>query len=329
MDDKTQLVDMAALGKAQKGVNASTYECMYPGCKENSIGSHSQQRRGQLLAIASKSGDVYAVEKNLYRYYKGIKAASLYSPYRKTPISEASVFPGFCSDHDKDLFLPIEKKQHIIGDPEQAALFFLRAISFEYTQKNRMSIFNSTYLHHTKESQESRRVMLLKKSLNGLEHYLKNEGAYALEKALDATTTDPEEKIRTSWIEIEKKLPISTACTFSPLMQFQTRYMEENPSENPPFVSFNIVPNEKTTHVVVSWLPEHDEYSQWLDDALNDKMELELLINQFPFGESEDTCISPSLWEQVSSDNQQLICAAIGYSRLYEQAATLPHVVKL
>ena len=132
-------------GKAQKKMNAQKHSCLFPGCKNNAISSHSQQRGGQLKAI-SKNGEVYSMEKNLYKLMKRSPEDGRVC-FKKTPISNASVFPGFCTEHDSKLFAPIEKQKLIIGNKHQAALFFLRAHSFEYLQKRQASIWDQYFLN--------------------------------------------------------------------------------------------------------------------------------------------------------------------------------------
>jgi|GEM_PF-3507329 len=53
-----------AASEANKFLNQQKYVCLYPGCNNFAISSHSQQRKRQLQSI-SENNHVYAVEKNL------------------------------------------------------------------------------------------------------------------------------------------------------------------------------------------------------------------------------------------------------------------------
>jgi hypothetical protein len=70
MDDRTyKRAVTRAFGKAQKKINKIRAKCFYPGCSLDAVESHSQQKLGQLRAIAEK-GEVYAVQRNHYQFLK-------------------------------------------------------------------------------------------------------------------------------------------------------------------------------------------------------------------------------------------------------------------
>ena len=56
---------MAGLGKVEKAANRRKYKCILPECNEDSIKSHSQQKRHQLESISEES-KVIAMKKSLY-----------------------------------------------------------------------------------------------------------------------------------------------------------------------------------------------------------------------------------------------------------------------
>ena len=122
-----------AVGKVQKRLGKLSVSCLYPGCNKLAINSHSQQKEGQLRAIA-KNGLVYGFKRNMVFHAKQI-AAARWNPLTTIGIAEASTFLGYCAGHDHALFSPIETRPLIPGDPEQASLLFLRAMSFEYAAK--------------------------------------------------------------------------------------------------------------------------------------------------------------------------------------------------
>ena len=163
----------------------------------------------------------------------------------------------------------------------------------------------------------------------GMHQYFTIDAPYCFEKAFESVISKKQYHINTAWVKIPKNLMVSTCCCFSPLMHMHTDYMMKNLNGVQPSVSFNVVPNKATTHVIVSWLKEHDRMASWFKDALNDNEELELLINQFSFGETEDTCISPELWENLNEEDRCLISKAVGYSRIFDAPAPLPRVIRL
>lgn len=100
--------------------------CLHPSanCSGGICDSHSIQQ-SKLSAIA-KAGHVYTVEFDLGEILK----KPLFDNLSRFGIEEASVFRGFCSTHDSDLFRPIET-QEFQCTPEQLFLYFYRAICRE------------------------------------------------------------------------------------------------------------------------------------------------------------------------------------------------------
>lgn len=325
--DEYQKKIMAAAGKAQKTADKASHTCLVPGCSAKAIGSHSQQRNGQLKAIA-KNGEVYAVEKNLYKALK--KQQQRYTVrFTRMPISKASVFPGFCSKHDSEIFSPIERAPLVVGNDSQAALLFLRAHAFEYLQKKRVYIWDKSFVesvghqltYDVKRNYEAKMI--------GISQYLELDAPYYFDTTFKALTSPTYDGLKSAWIEIPKNLLVSVSCCVSPLMHRHIDYMTDNHNDVQPAVSFSVVPNSKSTHVVVTWLNEHSDLSSWFREALNSDKELELLINQCVFGESEDTCISPTIWSKLSAEEKTLVEQAVGYTRELEMPAPIPAVVKL
>lgn len=322
-------MDMSAVGKAQKESNSYPHVCLHPECKERTIGSHSQQRRGQLLAIADDDEKVFSYERNIYQSIKQREVNENFNQYRRTPISVASVFPGYCSTHDRDLFAPIETASLEVGNKYQSDLLFLRACSFEVLQKKRAYTWNSSYLKNTSQDRTTGKYARLKKANVGIGHFLENDGAHMMERAFECIYKDGGSDIVSAWVEIPHNIQISSSCTFSPLAHFHAAILSDYSGKCLPFVSLSVVPNSNSTHVVISWLKEHHEYSSWIHDVVTNNEELEMWLNQFSLGESEDTCISPALWNKLSEDQKTLISDAVGYSRIYEHAAPVPRLIEL
>lgn len=316
-----------AAGKAQKKTDKKKHRCLVPGCTATAIASHSQQRGGQLNAI-SHNGEVYAVEKNLYKALKKGRPKHT-SFFTRMPISKASIFPGFCSKHDSLVFKPIERQPLAIGNLEQAALLFLRAHSFEYLQKKRIFLWNNYFLKDIggKLSLDLKRTYAAK--MKGIHQFLTYDASHYFEVLFSALIAKDFNYIESSWVEIPKNLQVSVSCCMSPLMHMHTSYMEANHEKVQPAVSFSVVPNSNSTHVTVSWLKEDSHLASWFHEAINDPSKVESLINQCIFGESEDTCISPILWEGLSEEERLSISKAVGFTRELEVPAPLPRVVTL
>src|SRR5574344_930379 len=91
---------IAAAQRVEKSMNAHPFPCLYPGCKELPIQSHSQQESGPLKAIQRK-GKVYTIRRRMETAFVDLsRSDDLLPPVCLTPISRATAFPGFCNQHE-------------------------------------------------------------------------------------------------------------------------------------------------------------------------------------------------------------------------------------
>ena len=78
---------LRVMGKLEGRLKKTHFRCLYPGCTRNAILSHSQQKEGQLRAIAVE-GCVYAMDHGFYSAAK-----------RPSDHEYKSIFYGVCRIH--------------------------------------------------------------------------------------------------------------------------------------------------------------------------------------------------------------------------------------
>lgn len=98
---------------------------MHGACSGDPISSHTISKSLGLNRIA-EAGHVLGLKHDISTLSKTNGRATL----GKIGINKMSVFPGFCTIHDKSLFAPIED-QLFEGKPEQCALLSYRAVARE------------------------------------------------------------------------------------------------------------------------------------------------------------------------------------------------------
>lgn len=116
-------------------------KCYHPdspaGCLGRPISSHTLQRSGALRQISEQS--------HVYSFYApgkiGNDFANDIDPVKRG-VRQASTFPGFCNEHDSNMFKPIETKP-LAPDVEQCFLMHYRAVAFEYWCKKHGKIENT------------------------------------------------------------------------------------------------------------------------------------------------------------------------------------------
>lgn len=110
--------ELAAWSKKRK--------CFYPDCETNSIASHLLQKNGILNRIAH--------ERHLYELgIDPFKPQTFY--FNKIGINEAFTFPGFCNEHDTQIFKEIETGDIDFNNYRTQLLFSYRILANELRKK--------------------------------------------------------------------------------------------------------------------------------------------------------------------------------------------------
>jgi len=104
-----------------------THKCLFPGCNKDAISSHSIQK-ALLKTIADKTNHLYRFSMNAEFTFNG----KIEVVIEKIGINKASIFFGYCSEHDTNLFLPIESNPLEEHNIEQNFLLLLRSLNKEY-----------------------------------------------------------------------------------------------------------------------------------------------------------------------------------------------------
>ncbi len=293
-----------AAGQIQKKLNKTDFPCLCPGCSQVAVSSHSQQKEGQLRAIA-KEGLVYSLNRNFFKTFTKTIEGEVEPLISKIGIQEASVFPGYCSQHDDMIFAPLEKSPLTHRNAKQAALLFLRAISLEYAVKRKMSLQMAMFAKAVESDADPRWQEFNSTWLQGINLFLEREGPFILGQIFDIITKNEYNRLHTSWIRLPKILPISLSTCVCPwLNEYYEKWSYDSPQA---MVSFSIVPSIKYTDVICSWLDYCHGDAAWLQSEMSSTQGLEKIINLFGIAESEDVCVNIDFWESQSQDLKQTI----------------------
>jgi hypothetical protein len=315
MDDQTwQNISRRAIAKAQKRAR-QLGNCLIPGCNQSPIDSHSQQRRGQLLAIAV-DGHVYAFKRDYlghfdtFRSFQGVAI-------ERVGVGKVSVFPGFCRTHDDNLFAGIEKQALCPADHKQAILLGLRAIAYESAQKRKVTGFYKALLKDVGSLMAPDIRERIEALCAGTDLYVKRESRYYLTYYLRATRDSENAPIVVLWKVIPKNLELSTSCCICPwLDDYFERWSAESPQS---IITFSVVPTSTVTHVVVTYPREIAADAEGIRKAFDDVPQLFTWIDRLAFAESEDTAVSPRLWESLPEETRQKIAFAIRHENFRGQ----------
>lgn len=100
-------------------------KCLEPAlsCKSPAINAHSVQNATAMSLIAD--------DNHVYELKMRIREGQPKCAFEKIGRNQASTFPGFCAQHDTELFKPIDTKSLSLDDREQLFLIAYRSISRE------------------------------------------------------------------------------------------------------------------------------------------------------------------------------------------------------
>lgn len=306
---------LAACQRVKATMDNQPFPCLYPGCGETPIGSHSQQRGGALKWIAR--GDcVCAIRRNnLANFIDGFTKGGEQSGIKLQKLAEVTTFPGFCNKHDTSLFLCIEQSVGLTqNNPNQALALHLRAVSYVYAMQRYQLNWLVGMCDSLPRNLWNKYFYLQVKDVINWGIMLPHDKLHYIDPCF---SDDAVEQIEWVWRVIPENIGVSCATCIPPLddedadrivgelINYENRTMR-GPR---PLVSLSVVPERERTHVVVVWnkcIGKYvREYAQIASS--NDPQVFQGWLNDAIFNRSEDFTLSPSLWESFDEDIKKKI----------------------
>ena len=242
-------------------------------------------------------------------------------------LREASAFQGYCANHDRDLFAPIERKPLIPNDPEQASLFFLRSISSEYAAKRKAVIHLDMFANTVGSDADPHWHEFYTVFTQGMKLFLLREGPFYLAQIFDIISMKDYGRLHTSWFRVAGTLPLSVTTSVCPWLN---DYHEKwSPTKPQPMASFSIIPAKDYTDVVSSWPDYCHTDSKWIQKEMETIEGVERLVNLLGVAESEDFCLNIDFWESLSNSAQELVLSNLHHDLFRGPLNKVPLVIKL
>ncbi|MNH07044.1 hypothetical protein D3C79_664240 [compost metagenome] len=286
----------ALLVKVEKYIDKKKYPCLYNGCTAPAIKSHSQQKNGPLRSIA-EAGKVYRLDDNLQKSYN-FGDGRFQIEFSQKGIGDSSLFRGFCNEHEK-LFSIFEDQEITPGNHKQFCVLFYRTLCYEKARKRRESDRLERFIEDGVHDLVTRRI--LKSKLDADRAELVTSCDYLIDKAFNMISSDDYSLLSSRYIRVQGNLNVSCSSVLNLHLDDYIAYRKDNPNSPLPGFTFNILPGNEYSYIVLSWLAEFDCHAQWLLEGVSEKESLEVLLNRFAFCDSEDACVNPSLWRSLSS----------------------------
>ena len=282
----------------------STKDCLAPQawldkCRGRIVRAHTVPKSGSLKTIA-RDGHVYSLDLSL----DGVRK----SPHGPVPklcgINRASTFTGFCSGHDNEIFLPLEKFV-FSGTPEQCFLLGYRALARElYT--HRAAIALSGLRQSLDKGKTLAEQMLIQANVHEFEIGLAarqrdiNRWKVLYDGILESRGFAP---VRAYIIEFEHPPPVMCSGAIWPEQDFVGANLQDGAdlSNALHLVCFTSFHGGERGVVAFTWLAMHDRTCRPFVESLDALPDADLTaaLLRFFFTHCENVHLEPPWWDAL------------------------------
>ncbi|MNW38387.1 SEC-C motif protein [compost metagenome] len=268
--------------------------CLYPGCTNPAINSHSIQN-SRFLKLLSKNGHVLQFDINL----KGSTADFLLGD--KGINTVASTFYGFCNIHDSPIFKKIEIGNNIFSTPEQYFLFAYRALAHSlYTSKE-------MYKFRTLIAKKKPMIVYSPQFQEDVINQKEIRESFQLYKNVfdQALLTSNWGELETILLIVNKPSLVAVSSCFSLPFDLRGNYLFQN--DRPKKMMMTVCSEDKKTYALFSWIKKEERYFNTFRKqllSLSEQQIVSLINNIIPFY-CENYFIAHELWETFSTEAKE------------------------
>lgn len=338
MTKELKKILLPLIKEAQDEVDRTAVWCLYPGCCNNAIASHSQQKH-QVLESIAVGGKVFCTSNDLTkRFARFLTVDDLDIEIKPVEIASASTFNGFCNEHDTELFAPIEKSVLEKGNKDQLRALYLRALSYELARQRMTLDFREKFIDKIScaeipddcQSFVANIYDGYKEDIREKHFLLDSDIHHYWIPFWKANCTMSE--YGWSWRTLPWNVGVSITSVFSPITEKQTaRFFNGHGCLMPrPITTFSVIPNANQTHIVMIWPNSSTPFMERMVYDFESPAEHVFLrlLNECVFTRSEDYCMSPALWNGLSKNEQQAIRFATHHEYYRGELSEVPQVIK-
>ena len=280
-------------------------KCLHPlagnaQCSGTVIAAHSISRNAALTKIA-RDHKVYQMDVDPHRIANAEGEPQLKLEY----IKSATTFTGFCSEHDRDLFRPIDQG-NVIPTREQALLLHYRSLCRELYVK-RPTLKTNALLREADRGKSvgfqqmvQGRVTMNKVSITDALGQLAQDKT-ACDQALASADFSV---LQGAFVRFRKTPSLACAGYTQPTFDFAGSEIQDMDDMTTPFLnlSFTLVPDVVGGIAVFSWLTNADAVCRPFVRsfmAVNDDRKSDALV-QYVFDSFENFAAEPEWWEGLA-----------------------------
>lgn len=293
-----------ALGSFKKTKKCSVPESLLQECSNKIINAHTVSKSSSLKAIA-KDGHVLQISIDL----KTNTAPKI--KLEKIGINNASTFSGFCSLHDKKIFLPIED-QPFNSSPLHCFLVTYRAIAKDLFSKDYAS---KTFglmktLDRGKNLPQQVAIQAAASSFEN-NNSLTTRDLIHIKSILDKMLVSNDfSGLNYVVFTLDYPPPIMGSAMCGPTLDFnghKAQDISNDPSDMPDYMAINSFSSEGKGYITLSWLSEHSKTCNKLIRQFLDKKLTADSLAVFTILLIENFYMSPNWYSSLDDDTQKTI----------------------
>ena len=297
--------------RADKYARQKKHVCLFPGCAATAIGSHAIQRASIVEALAV-NGVVYTRRPS---FNPAMKVTSPIEPVDIVSIgaSNASVFNGFCPEHDAALFAAIEatdrtSKGYMFG------WHHLRAISVEYARKRWVHDFLKRASELTCDRDER---FHYQRSAKLYETFCSFQREVYLEPLLSRGSDSYTHGIAYFCLPFSRNLGVSSCGCFQ---------VTDGPDS---VIGYNLISYADLSILVLTAFKVCECHLESFLAGYNLPAEAERLVNDIAFAKGEEPLIAPLLWESLTPGERREVALSLRAPAFREPGASVPQVIRI
>ncbi len=269
-------------------------KCLYPksDCTKDCINAHSIQNSQILDQLASNNHLVMAVPRLNLDTMPQIE-------FKKVGRNKATTFTGLCSEHDSQLFRPIDVNKFDTSNEEQKFLIAYRSVIRELHTRIKVAIDLQTTYHKLVEAGKCDPNNGDKPMWEATMAIANGYDLYKYKNLYDNIyNSNSFTEVKHDYICIKKSCPLAVSSLFNPINS-----SDQNNRPDPKFIVLNVFPHNKNTIVLLSYLSNHQkELRAYANEIINASGEYQLyLLSKTILRYCENFVISPEHFESFSS----------------------------
>lgn len=282
--------------------------CMHPlaspyTCSGTVIDSHTIQRKGPLEQIVDETGHVM---------HFNSKSNDCKLRASKIGWRKASIFPGYCSDHDSSLFEPIERG-HFSGEHSQCVLQAFRNVCNElYRKQALIEVFESQRGFIDRGRNTDAQINIQKSYSNAIDGQNKSmeELVNIRTKFELAIVQNQLDLFESRCYFFQGSIDVVSSSIFQCEFDFQGEKLIDiwDLSLDAEMLSHSVMTTDEGGAIVFVWLKSENDPGKVVDsfDAIP-KVDKGDIFIQYCFVNCENTFFAEYWWESLSEKEQMII----------------------